>query len=310
MGWPANTTNMTDTTAVADNLILLWKKEFFISAQDELTKGLHSLVTQISNIAGKTESFTEYDKLTVQTSALTEDAAPTPIEMGDTAHTITPLEFGAVVQRTKLASLQTGGQVDNAAVALAVTNMRESMEKVLILRAEAGSNEITVGANEGATVAGDILTKTHVNRVFNKFKRTGIPRINGSYWCIAHDDVIHDLKQGTSTGDWVNVNQYENSMEVRSGEIGMYGGFRFISSPLVTINADAGNGTVDTYHTTFLGFNAFGYNTSLAPSLRIAEANDNLQRFLNIGWYGVYNYGIVDQAASYLVTSSSSIGSN
>jgi hypothetical protein len=89
----------------------------------------------------------------------------------------------------------------------------------------------------------------------------------------------------------------------------MFGGFRVIESPLVTINADAGAGAVDTYHSQFYGQNAFGYVQSEAPHPTIAQ-NDKMNRFYHIGWYGVYEFGIVDANAHTLVTSASSIGSN
>ena len=93
-------------------------------------------------------------------------------------------------------------------------------------------------------------------------------------------------------------------------EIGMLGGFRIISSPLVSVNTDAGNSTVDTYHSQFYGFNAFGYAESDAPGGVISGPFDNLGRFVDVGWYGVYEFGLVDTNAHWLVTSASSIGSN
>ena len=90
----------------------------------------------------------------------------------------------------------------------------------------------------------------------------------------------------------------------------MFGGFRWISSPLVSINTDAGSGAVDTYHTQFFGYNAFGYAESQTPGGTLTGPFDKLGRFVNIGHYGVYDFGIVDSNAHWLVTSASSIGSN
>lgn len=303
--------SMSTTTALADNLILLWKKEFFISGADEYTKGLDSLVTHKDGFKGKTQSFTEYTKQTVITSALTEDTVATNVAMADTAHTITPAEYGNVVQTTNLVELQTDGQAGRAAVRLAAINAAESQEKLLILAGEAGTNEITVNAtNEASTTASNIITPVLVDRMYNKMKRSGIPKIQNSYWAVLHDDVIHDLRAGTAAGTWTDINKYDNSMEVRTNEVGMYGGFRIISSPLVTVNTDAGDSAVDTYHSMFFGFNAFGKAVSQPVALKITGPFDNLERFVNIGWYGVFKYGIVDSNALWILTGASSIGSN
>ena len=228
--------------------------------------------------------------------------------MADTSATITPAEYGKPVMVTKLAEVQSGGQHAEAAVRLAGVNMRESVEKKMILIGEAGTNELTVNAtNEAATTAGNILTTAFVKKAYNKLRRAGIP---GPYYAIAHDDVIYDLKIETGVGAWSDVSMYSDLQTVLNNEIGKFGGFTWISSPLVSINADAGNGVVDTYHSQFFGFNAFGYVESEAPHGVISGPFDNLSRFLDVGWFGIYNFGLVDTNAHWVVTSASSIGSN
>lgn len=311
MAYPGSTTNMADTTALDANLILAWKKAFFISAEGGLTRGLDSLVTDRTNEMMKTMSTTEYTKLTVQTSALTEDTNPNPEEPSDSAHVVTPAEFGNYTQRTRLVHLQTAGQVDMAMVDLAVDNMKESREKNLILKGEASTNEITTHASGEASIdTTDVITPTFVSRMYNKLERSGMPRINGFYWAWCHPDVMHDLKINTDAAGWIQTNQYDNSLEVRNYEVGIYKGFRWISHPQMTINTDAGTGTVDTYHTVFHGANAFQYATSQETALSIRDANDPFGRFLNIGWYGVYNYAILNQDSLWMLTSASSIGTN
>lgn len=303
--------NITGTTELADAIKEMYDEMFIISALGGRTTGVESLATRRSRFKAKNIDIPVFSKLTVQTSALTEDDEATSEAMSDSLVTLTPAEYGNVVTMTNLADLQSGGVDSRAAVELVGENARESAEKLMITAGEASTNEIIVGQTaESSVTSSDILSKTYVNRAYNKLKRSGIPRIDGSYWCIAHDDVLHDLREGTAAGTWVDVNKYDNSMQVRENEVGMYGGFRFISHPLVSVNANAGSGNVDTYHSLFFGYNAFGHAISQDVSMGIRGPFDKLGRFVHIGWYGVFVYGIVDSNALWAVTSASSIGAN
>jgi N4-gp56 family major capsid protein len=299
--------NQSGTTELADRLVQIYNQQFIISGN--LTNGIQSLCTQRDSINGKAEEFVIYTKLTKQTTALTEDNDTPSEAMSDTKITITPAEYGNVVSRTNLVDLQSGGMVTMAAYELAGFNARESVENKMILVGEAGANEIIVTqAAEASLAATNILTAQYVNRAFNKLKRVGIP---GPYYALAHSDVIFDIKADAGTGNFLSVNQYnpDGRLTILDNEVGYFGGFRWIESPLVTINADAGAGAVDTYHTQFFGYNAFGYVESQAvhPTL---VTNDKQQRFYHIGWLGCYEFGIVDSNAHWIVTSAATLGAN
>lgn len=299
--------NLSGTTEVDARLIQAYHQGFLISG--DLTRGIQSTATIKSSINGKAEEFVLYTKLTKQTSAMTEDNEATSQSMADTKVTITPAEYGTVVTKTNLATLQSGGLVTSGAFGVIGTNMKESVENKMILIGEAGTNEIIVTqAAEGSLTSSDTLTGAYISYAFNKLRRLGIPQ---PYYAIAHPDVVYDLKVETAATGWLSPNQYnpDGRMEILDGEIGKFGGFRFIESPLVTVNADAGDSAVDSYHCQFYGQNAFGYVESEAPHETIAS-NDKMGRFVHIGWTGTYEFGIVDANAHTLVTCASSIGSN
>lgn len=300
--------NMSTTTQLDKHLIQLYDELFIISAENTLAKGIPTLATIKRSGQVKSWDFTIYSKLTVQTSALTEDSEPDREQMSDSNVVITPAEYGNVVMPTKLADLQSGGQATRAAIRLAGINMKESIEKKMILVGEAGTNEIIVNqASEGSLTASDVLTANYVKMAYNKLQRAGIP---SPYYAIAHPDVIYDLISETGEGSWLDTLRYTDSIPILNNEIGMFGGFRWISHPLVTVNTDAGAAGVDTYHTQFFGYNAFGYAESETPHGVVTGPFDNLGRFVDIGWYGVYEFGLVDTNAHWIVTSASSIGAN
>lgn len=299
-------TNMTTTTQLDAHLLELYDDEFIISAENTYTKGIVSAATIKRAAMQKSFKFTVYSKLSVVTSALTEDTDPTRQQVTDSEVTITPEEYGAAVMRTELANLQSGGVPDLAIPRLVATNMSESIEKLMITTGEAGTNELVIGQTlETSLTASNTMTHAYTKRAMNKLVRVGIP---GPYFAIMHDDIIYDIKNESSA--WTDINQYSNPEVVLQNEVGMIGGFRVINSPLVTINTDGGSGTVDTYHSQFFGYNAFGYGESQAPEGRLTGPFDALGRFIDIGWYGVYDFALIDTNAHWLVTCASSIGSN
>lgn len=298
--------NLSGTTELDAHLITSYERMFIIE-QENLSKGLDDLVTVKFQQDAKTFTFPKYGALTVQTAALTEDNDMTSESMSDSAITVTPAEYGNVSQTTNLVNRQSGGLPDMAAVRVHAKNMRESQEKKLILTGEAGSNEITVNAtNEATTAAGDVLTAAFVKRARNKLARVGAT----NWGCIIHPDVLHDLMIETGTGAWTEIARYGTDARILHADIPAFAGITFRESNLVAVNTDAGNGTVDTYHTQFFGFNAFGKGVSQEPKMIIRDAGDKMGRFKNIGWYGVYEYTLVDTDYHWLITSSSSIGSN
>lgn len=304
----AFTTNMSTTTQLDKHILTAMDAEFIISAEKTMTKGLPSLATIKRSEKVKSFEFTIYSKLTRQTSALTEDEDVTSEAMADSSVTITPAEYGKVITTTKLVNLQSGGVPDIAAARLAATNMAESVEARQVIVGEAGTNELIVGQTaESSVTASNVITAAYVKRMFNKLRRAGI---QGPYYAIGHNDVIYDLQLESGSQGWTEISNYADPTSVLDNEIGMFGGFHFIDSPLVTINSDAGSGSVDTYHTQFFGYNAFGYAESEAPHGTLTGPFDKLGRFVNIGWMGVYQFGIIDTNAHWILTSASSIGEN
>jgi hypothetical protein len=90
----------------------------------------------------------------------------------------------------------------------------------------------------------------------------------------------------------------------------MYKGFRIVRQNDSTIGADAGAGTVDSYRSYFVGFNALGKAVSQPAGMTVTGPFDKLGRFLNIGWYAALTYSIVEADALVVGISSSSRGAN
>ena len=305
----AFTTVMSTTSTLDDSIVLLFEQSFMIAnAADNV---FDQLVTHAIDIGAKSIQITRYDRLAAATTPLVETDDIVSAAITDTAITLTPVEYGNAVTKTKLASLQTGGKLDLAAPQLVGMNSALTQEMLAIAALNASSNAYIIGGTAAGSVAGtQVASRAYMNYFYNKLARLSIPRINGDYIAVLHDDVINDLRSDTAVGSWIDVNKYSNATEVFQNEVGTFAGFRILRGNNATYGDQTGAGTVDLYNSYFLGFNGLGKATSLPVHPTITGPFDKLGRFVNIGWHGVFQYKIIDTDAVWVGQSASSVGVN
>lgn len=302
-------TNFTTTTQVDDSILTAFDQGFIVAYGQ--SNVMDQLVQYRQDIGAKSIELPRYSRLALATTPLTEDEDVTSAALSDTKVVFTPAEYGNVVSRTLLASLQTGGKVDLAAAQLVGINAAQTMDKLAILALDAASNTRVVGATaEGSVTAGQVMSQTEINIAYNKLARANVPMIGGAYVAVAHDDVLHDIRVGTAAGSWADTAKYAQPDTVMNNEVGMYGGFRWIRNNHSTFGDQTGVGTVDLYNTYFLGFNALGKAESAPLTTRFTGPFDKLGRFVNVGWHTCVQYKIVESDAVQLVKTASSVGEN
>ena len=304
MAFNANTIT---TTQVDDSIVLAFADLVYFAAQPEMIVDQFANIRE--NINGKSIQFSKYADLTEATSALTEANEDTAENMTDSAVTLTPAEYGKSTIRTRLASLQTGGKVDIAAARAIGFNLGRTVDKLGMTALEGGSPIATVyggtatAANNLAT--SDNLDRIMVNKMYNKLARRNTPpAVGGLYAAVAHDDCLHDLR-----ADLQDIAKYGLPESVSRNAIGVMGGFVWYRTSHSTITTDA-SGSIDAYKVVGFGDNVLAKATSQEPGLVITGPFDRLGRFVNIGWYGVFSYGILDGNNMVFGVCSSSVGSN
>jgi len=287
---------------VSDAAIDLMDQAFLLEAQDRI------IIDQITDIKreinAKSISMNVYSKLTKQTTALTDGTDADAEAISVSKKTLTPAEYGNVVTRSLLASLQTGGKVDLAAAQLVARNMAESVNGLGCAAAEATTNiRYQNGVADDASVI-DTIQDADLKYAHNKLSRANAEMFEGeAYAAVVHPDVAEDL---TGLDGWKDVQKYADAVQVLKNEIGMYQGFRFLKSTGMSVTADTANGGANAlYKSIFLGRNAIGKGISLDPGLRITGPFDKLGRLLNIGWYGVFVYGLLYTDAIWSIHSMS-----
>lgn len=304
------TLNMTQSANVDDSLVKEFDQQFIVAAAEQGI--MNQMVSYKRAISAEDLKLPKYSQLALAETPLDEDEDVTSEALVDAPILFTPAEYGNVVTRTNLASLQTGGTVDRAAARLVGENMGRSYDRLAVLAAEASTNELFGGtaASEAALAATDVMDTTLLNKIYNKLRRQKVPFFsNGLYAAVLHSDQVYDLKNSVGAGSWQDINKYARPEDVLRGAVGVLGGFMIMEDNHISINADV-SGTVDSYHGLFMGFNALGLVESQPGQMAITGPFDKLGRFLNVGWKGTFQYKIVDQDAMYLGTTASSVGAN
>lgn len=303
------TTTMTTTSTIDDSIVLAYDQQFLIAVGQENV--MDSLVQHQVDIGAKSIQMTKYSRLGLATTPLTETEDLTSVAVADSQILLTPVEYGNVVTKTSLASLQSGGKIDLAIPQLVGINAAATTDKLAVLALDAASNGYVVGGKAAADVLStDVANRTFFNYFYNKLARANVQKFNGDYIAVCHDDVIADLRADTTTGSWIDVNKYSNLTEIVNGEVGMFAGFRVVRNNQATYADQTGAGTVDLYNCYFMGANALGKATSRPLGMTFTGPFDKLGRFVNVGWYGVFQYKIIDTDAVWLGKCASSVGAN
>lgn len=269
------TVAMTSTANVDDSIIQAYDAGFLIALAE--TASLDQFVTYRADIGAKAIEFPKYSQLAVSTTPLDEVEDVDSQQVVDSKITLTPREYGAVVTRTNLASLQTGGKIDLAIPRLVGMNLG-TLQNKLFLNAVNGSANTNPG----------VLNAANANILYTKLARANVQGVAGAeYVAVAHED---DLALLRAESAWIDVQKYADAVQVLKNEVGMFAGLRFVR------NNDQTIGTVAA-----LGFNAIGKAVSQEARITFTGPFDKLSRYLNIGHYGVYTYGRVESDAIQLL---------
>jgi N4-gp56 family major capsid protein len=308
------TTGIMKVGDVDDSIVLEFSTLVTLLSTPEL------VATQVANIDGelngKSMQFSKYSNLAVP-SALSDGVDPDSVTLVDSAVTLTPAEEGLVVTKTALGSFQTGGKVDVAAAQLVARNAGQTLDyrAITALDAFGGTTIYPNGATAvGNLTTADVLDKTFAGRLYNKLARANTPGlVGGTYFGIAHDDCLHDLREDTANGAWTDVSKYTDLASVLTGEIGMYKGIRWLRSGNATVTSNV-NGTIDGYTINVVGFNALGMAKRASQAgmfeVRITGPFDKLARFINVGWYSLIVFDTIDANNQIQGKCASSVGAN
>jgi len=268
---------ITTAATLDDSLITLIDQEVIVSGAG--INKIDPFVETVVDIGAKSIQFTIYSKLAKATTALTDGTDVDSVAMADASVLITPKEYGAVVTPTKLANLQTGGKADRAGARLVGINLAETSNQLGINALEDGTNTTAAGTSGTLAVA-------DLRGAYQRLATSRIPKINGYYVAFMNPAQVSDIKD-----DYITIAQNTNLELATNGVVGTLEGF------IIVEDADVTAGQVNCF-----GMGALGKAVSMMPDTTITGPFDKLGRMVNLGWYGVMEYKIVDDNAIEIIT--------
>jgi len=225
-------------------------------------------------------AFTVFSRMSAATTPLTDGTSATSTTMTDTKVTLTMAEYGAVITSTSLANVSTAGKADLASAELVGVNLGETTDKLGLAAVEAGTH--TIAADTAGT-----LDNLDLRQAYTALANAGIAKFeDGRYVAFVNPAQVSDIK-----GDYITIAQSTDMNEATSGRVGSLEGFTIVEDSNVTAGKVA-----------CFGRNALGKAVAMSPELRVTDGNDSLNRLMNVGWYGILKYAIVDQNAVRVLT--------
>lgn len=221
---------VTTSTSLADSVKPYYDADYELACQsrlywaqmtyDKVGKGLER---------GSTLEFVIYSRLDPATTALTETADVTPVEMSDAAVSVTLTEYGNAVQQSMFLRATAYTDVEKAAAEAIGYNAGESIDMIIRNLANAGSRVLyAAGAARNTLQAANKATVAffHNLRRVAAYGRT--PSFSdGSYVTVVHSNLEYDL-----INDQIieRLSTYSDPSIILNGEIGKISGIRLLQS--------------------------------------------------------------------------------
>jgi N4-gp56 family major capsid protein len=192
---------------------------------------------------------------------LTEGTIPTAIGLSATSLSATLAQYGDFTQTSDLIQLTSIDDEIEAAVDVLGWRAQQVVDGLDRAVLDAGTN-ITYGGGKTTlltTGAADVLTGADVRKGVRKLKVVNArPYDGGLFTWIIHPNNSYDLQGDTASGGWVNANTYVATSEIENGEIGKFGGAKFIETTQVASTTTGTASSAAVYSTHLLSQGAFG----------------------------------------------------
>jgi N4-gp56 family major capsid protein len=302
----------TDTTAVAGLVKAAYDRyvEFSLRSVPMFRDLVDKRPVQQA-MPGSSVVFSLYNDLSSATTALTENTDPTAVAVSDVSTvTVTLAEYGNVVISSKKLSNFAFADVDPAIANIVAYNMADSIDKLVVATARAGTNVIYANAAHASTVttvAGDTLTGASIRKSVAKLRAgNAVPREGMLYAAYVHPEAAHDLRSETGALAFEDINKFTDPSGVLKGVVGVLGGAYFVETPRA-YNATDGASSARVYRTIICGKQAIAEATAVEPGIVIGPVVDSLMRSRPIGWYSLQGWARMREASLYRVESGSSI---
>lgn len=291
-GWALNATPMMRT---------------FVDKRPEQVNGpSNSIVLQ------KNAYFTSSDVTAAKTPLNEEQDVDSRKIPATTTVTLTLNEYGDAITKTKKLRVLSFGDVDMVAVELLADECAKVVDELVqdeLLNGTAVIRPSGRAATANVTST-DYINSTTIRKAVSKLRRNQARPWSGQNYAIAvHPDVVHDLREETGQGGWLQPQEYGASQErIWKGEVGVYQGAVFYENARLRTGTD-GSSSAKVYRSFVIGREAVAEKMIEEPNVILSPVTDKLQRFRSLGWYFHGGWKIYRDDALVRLESASSIAS-
>lgn len=300
----AMNTNVTGDTGLSVENKTYYDRNLIQEAQAELIHDQFAQKRPIPKNGGKKIEFRKFASLPKALTPLTEGVTPDGKKLNVTAFEAEIAQYGDYIVQSDMLELTT---IDNTIVeATKILGRQAGLTLDTITRnvLQSGTNVFYAPKGDGTAVTSRagldktcVLTGKLVKRIVAFLKKNNAPKIDGDYVCLLHPYAAYELMNDPN---WIDAHKYTNVDNIYKGELGKYGGCRFVESSEAKVYDNGVMGCL------FLGANAYGTTEIEGGGLQTiikqkgsAGTADPLDQRSSIGWKAVKTAEILVQP--YLV---------
>lgn len=253
--------------------------------------------------------FARYADLDAATTALTEGTNPTPVALTIDSEAFTATQYGNIVEVSDLAAVESPQDLFALSAERIGRNAALTIDTIVRDIITAGSSVVYSGAaTSRATVASTAtLTGALVKKMFWKLQNLNVPRFpDGTYHAIITPGQGYDLETDTANGGWIDAHKYADAMPLMTGEIGRFGGVRFIApTSQAKIFTTAGASSADVHAGLFFGPGSYVIGDLQTLQVRFVppggDHSDVLGLIADTGWKVSFGAALLTKAGPRLV---------
>ena len=282
---------------LTNTMQIFYDKVFLERAKIELRHDFGAQVRTVPLNSGKTVYFTRFSPLAVITSALSEAANPTAVDM--TAATVSAVlaDYGTYVTVGSLYSMTSIEEGLREHIEVIGQNAGESIDQLIRTELASGATtQLVAGAAMLTNVhTTDVLTGLEIRKAARTLKKNKASRFeNGLFRAIIGPDTSFSL---FADSEWLDARRYTDASDIQRGVVGKLHGVEFVETNNQHYTLTAGFSTSATnvanvYSNFVFGKNAYGViqlGSNSAPKVYVknpgAGSTDNpLDQFSTIGW--------------------------
>lgn len=283
---------MASTSSTLSQLMQTYYDRLFIdTAKHWLVHEEGSQKRPLPGGEGKQVYFTRYTPLALATTALTEGANPTSVNLSATNVSVVVSEFGNYTRISKLLKLTAVDSKMKGAVEIMGQNAGETRDQLVRDKALVGGTAQLAASSAALTDVGitDTLSSNEIRKAVRTLKANKAMRYDDGYFIGKTSPYASYDLMGDST--WVNAHTYKDGMELYKGELGRLHGVRFVETTNWKETANGGTSNADIIHTFVHGKNAIGVTDLEGDAKRIyvktpgeQDTSNPLDRYYTAGW--------------------------